>query len=142
MSTNPMEAAHRAAAAPDVRKKAIATFRKTMAAKKAALNMHSPAARRKASITRRRNFLAKKRAAALTRPQGGTLTTIDVGSLPLKPPKRDNRLTRRTFSPEQRARLVGKVSLGLTRGMFLKDACARAGIHEAQYRKWRAMNGA
>lgn len=45
--------------------------------------------------------------------------------------------TRKTYTPEQRGRIVEKVRATHAEGFTIKDACAKHGIDTASYQRWR-----
>jgi|SRR5215831_535832 len=97
---------------------------------------HSPEARRKAIITFKKTMAAKKAEAAATKARG-THSTIDVSSLPKRPVKGPRKGTRRAFTDGQKVRMIDRIDSWIASGWEIKEACEKVGVHDSQYRSWK-----
>jgi putative transposase len=55
--------------------------------------------------------------------------------------KKEIRISRRRFKPEQTIRMLREAEVGLSQGMKVRDMCRGLGISEQTYYRWRREYG-
>lgn len=101
---------------------------------------HSPEVRKKAAATLRRTLKARKAAklaAEKAAKKGGTVTHFDVGDLPPRPKKKGAAVARKKRpSDAEKVEIMRRIEAARARGVPIKEAAIQNGCADGTYYKW------